>query len=174
MFLRVLAILVALALPAAPAAAEDAGLIGRLVGRAFVVPDAKGARVPLQFVSPTQGVVEVRIGGQITDSYRIRADGSGDHVLAAAPDLVSSATFAAESWSRTYKGLTVTYVLSDDGDLVARLSGAVEDWQAPSSVYAHNPSHADLARRLQAAVERAHEEADRFEGHDHDHGEAAQ
>ncbi|MCR5876450.1 hypothetical protein LRS10_21265 [Phenylobacterium sp. J426] len=171
MVLRALAVPAALAALMFPgsAGASDAGLIGRLSARSFVVPDARGAPVPLEFSAPHAGVVEVRIAGEVTDRYRIDSDGGGEHVHAAAPDLVSQATFAPDSWSRSYKGLTVTYALSPEGDLVGRLSGAVEAWQAPRFVYAHNPHRPDLARRLRDAVERAHAEADRYEGHDHDH-----
>ncbi|MCR5880675.1 hypothetical protein [Phenylobacterium sp. J367] len=173
MFMRVLAASIALVLTPLPAAAQ-AGLIGRLVGQPFVVPDARGAPVALEFVSPEPGLVEVRIGGHVTDRYSIGPGGSGQHIAASAPDLVSRADFTTDSWARTYRGLTVTYALDEDGDLVGRLSGAVEDWQSPSFVYAHNPQHADLGHRLRLAVERAHEEADRYEGHDHDHGPSGQ
>lgn len=174
MLLRLLAAGAAALALVSPAQAADSGLLARLVGRPFVVPDARGEPVPLDISAAGEEVVEIRIAGQVTDRYRIGPDGSGEHSNPNAPDLVSAAAFGAAAWSRTYRGLTTTYALTGEGDLVARLSGAVEDWQSPTFVYAHNPAHPDLRRRLSAAVERAHAEADRYEGHDHDHGPAAQ
>ncbi|WP_374471823.1 hypothetical protein [Phenylobacterium sp.] len=156
------------------AQAADAGLLGRLVGQAFVVPDARGEPVVLEVVAPAPDVLEIRIAGQVTDRYSLRPGGVGEHMNPNAPDVVSSAAFGPASWSRSYKGLTVSYALDQEGDLVGRLSGAVEAWQSPSFVYAHSPAHPDLRSRLRAAVERAHEEADRYEGHDHAHGPTAQ
>ncbi len=164
---RLLAAAVALTL-ALPGQAAAAGLLSQLVGRTFVIPDAQARPTPMEFVAPEKDVVEVRIAGQLIDRYRVGA-GGGEHVNVTAPDLISTASFGPDAWSRTYKGLTTTYSLNEEGDLVARLSGSVEAWQRPRFVYGHNPAHPDLDRRLRSALEEAHEEADRYEGHDHEH-----
>jgi hypothetical protein len=165
---RLIAALALMLALAAPVHAAEAGLLSQLVGRTFVIPDAQAEPVPMEFTAPEDGVVEVHIAGQTIDRYRF-ANGAGEHINVSAPDVVSTAAFGPDQWSRSYKGLTITYALNGEGDLVARLSGAVEDWQRPSFVYGHNPAHPDLRERLRAALEAAHAEADRYEGHDHEH-----
>ncbi|WP_334164007.1 hypothetical protein [Phenylobacterium sp.] len=158
----------------APAHAADGGLLSRLVGQRFVIPDARAAPVELEFAAPARDVVEVRVGGAAIERYVIGADGAGKHIHPDAPGLVSQAAFQADSWSRTYRGQTVTYSLSPGGDLVGRRSGALDDWQSPTFLYALNPRGADLEGRLRSVLERAHEEAERWEGHDHGHDHEGQ
>ena len=128
----------------------------------------------MEFVAPAPGVVEVRVGGVATERYTLRPDGTGEQINPGAPMLVSQAIFATDSWSRTYRGQTVTFALNAGGDLIARRSGVLEDWQAPEFTYALNPRRDDLAARLRVMLERVHEEADRWEGHDHTHGAEGQ
>lgn len=154
---------------ASPSVAAEANLLAQMVGRTFVVPDGQAAPVPMTFSKPQEGVYEVRIGGELVETYRILSGRQGEQSHGGAPSLVSKAEFGPTFWSRTYKGLTVTFTLSAEGDLLGERSGEVEEWHARTYVYGHNPAHPDLKQRLAQALEEAHAEADRFEGHSHEH-----
>lgn len=165
----VLFALFALAGPWSPAraAAADAGLLGALVGRPFVVPDAQGQPVPFRFVRTGPGVIETRIADQPVERYRIEAGGTGSQINPSAPAVLSSVRFDTARWVLTYRGMDTTYSLGPAGDLVGYRSGDVPDWLERRFIVALNPDRPDLARRLAERLHAIHAEAERFEGHDH-------
>ncbi len=161
--------LVGLCLSAGPAdaAPRDAGLLGTLIGRPFVVPDAQGKPVPFRFVQVEPNIIETRIADQTVERYRLEANGRGTQINPSVPDIISSVRFDDARWILTYRGMETAYSLDTTGDLVGHRSGDVSDWLRRRFVVALNPDQPELDRRLAERLHAIHEEAERFEGHDH-------
>ncbi|WP_395672606.1 hypothetical protein, partial [Phenylobacterium sp.] len=118
---------------------------------------------------PKPDVIEVEVAGQVIQRYRVGQDGRGDHVNPGAPAVVAQTTYGDTNWMTNYRGFVTTYSLNAEGDVVGQRSGDVPDWLSPRFVLAFNPSRPGLDAALKAALGQIHEEADRFEGHNHSH-----